>query len=235
MSVAADTSSIDWDEFASVLGAGHATIRRQPSTLKRLYDDVGYPGKPDEWVRVEVTGVMSTMRRRVAVKRAHLVEALRQFIANGNQVIYPVGTAFVAGHYESDSLREVTAMRKRPDGHWDFFAYASNGKPASQTAARPRPLRVPTQCVGCHFGSKLYEPEKSFPAGAPPGPHGPRTLHVREHEADPDVVRFFAEHRKRSDNVLGLYATIFISRLRHSRSEGTIETDMAQLLEDLAL
>ena len=104
-------------------------------------------------------------------------------------------------------------MLKREDGHWDFFAYGPDGTPTTETAARPRPLRVPTQCVGCHFGSKLYEPEKSFPAEAADGPHGPRVLHVDDAARKPDVVQFFDEHRKRSDHVLGLYATLLVSQL----------------------
>ncbi|MBT8400609.1 MAG: hypothetical protein KJO98_09040 [Rhodothermia bacterium] len=217
---ASGESGIGWDDFATFLEDVYPRLRQQPATATELFNRIGYAGPDDpEWMIVEVTGVMSTMRRRVAVQRSLVVGAISRYEAAGDALVYAEGTAFVAEHLEDSLVREVTVMVKREDGYWDFFAYGPDGSPASETAAKPRPLRVPTQCVGCHFGSKLYEPEKSFPANAADGPHGPRVLHVDDRMRNTDVVQFFDEHRKRSDHVLGLYATLYLSRLLSDGSD----------------
>jgi len=77
----------------------------------------------------------------------------------------------------------------------------------------PDDLKVPTQCVGCHFGDKQFEPERSFPREARPGPRGIRSLYVSENLKNESIARGISEHAKRSDNVLGLYATLFLSDL----------------------
>lgn len=229
-SVASGEPSIGWDDFAIFVDEAYPRLRQQPPTAKQLFDQIGYRGPDDrDWMIVEVTGVMSTMRRRVAVERSLVLDALNRYQEAGEALVYAPGTAFVAEHLEDGTVREVTAMRKREDGHWDFFAYGPDGTPVTETAARPRALRVPTQCVGCHFGSKLYEPEKSFPAEAADGPHGPRELHVDDALRNPDVVQFFDEHRKRSDHVLGLYGTLLVSRLLSGASDGVVDSLDVQL------
>lgn len=234
---APEDRSIGWDDFAAFVDDMHPRMRQQPPTVSSLFDRIEYGGPDDpEWMSVQVTGVMSTMRRRVAVKTSSVVAALNNYREAGDALVYATGTAFVAEHVEDGAVREVTAMVKREDGHWDFFAYGSDGRPTKETAARPRPLRVPTQCVGCHFGSKLYEPEKSFPAQAPDGPHGPRELHVEDALRNPDAVQFFDEHRKRSDHVLGLYATLLISQLLSHGSDAvadSLEIDLEVLPPEL--
>lgn len=126
-------------------------------------------------------------------------------------------------------------MRKRADEQWDFFVYGKDGLPAAQTNTPPRPLKSPVQCVGCHFGDKLFEPAESFPARARPGPHGPRQIYVDEDLRDPVVVRYFDEHRKRSDTILGLYTTLFVSRLRNQQKAGSLTAEDAALLESIDL
>ena len=89
--------------------------------------------------------------------------------------------------------------------------------------------------MGCHFGDKLFEPEKSFPMRAEPGPHGPRQVYVEEDLRDEEIVRRFDEHRRRSDTVLGLYTTLFVSSLRAERRAGTLDESDAVLLDSLDL
>ena len=106
---------------------------------------------------------------------------------------------------------------------------------AAAAQALPRSLKTPTQCVGCHFGVKVFEPERSFPAAAPPGPHGPRAFYVDEALRDREPVVFFDEHTKRSDTVLGIYNTLFVARLRADRRAGALAAADARLLESLGL
>ena len=187
------------------------------------------------WFRVELDGVMSTARRHVYVAEDALRHALRRYQQQGERLFYPVGAAIVGEHHLDGAHVETTVMRKRADGFWDFFTYGPDGALALHTQALPRSLKTPTQCVGCHFGVKLFEPERSFPGTAPPGPHGPRAFYVDDALRDRDVVVFFNEHSKRSDTILGIYNTLFVARLRADRRTGRLSDDDARLLENLGL
>ena len=52
---------------------------------------------------------------------------------------------------------------------------------------------------------------------------------------DPEIVRFFDEHRKRSDTVLGLYNTLFVAGLKAAREQGALPPTEAALLDTLGL
>ncbi len=231
---AGEDRRLDWDEFSEFVSVRHARIRNQPVLSELLEQTQDVDG---DWMRVDVTGVMSTLRRRVSVRRSNVFDALRSYEENGRRLVFPVGTRFVGQHLDrsAGTVLETTVMTKREDGQWDFFVYDSDGVAADSTLPFPRALSVPTQCVGCHFGSKLYEPEKSFPSVAPDGPHGPRRIHVPESLRDRETVAYFDEHRRRSDHVLGLYGTLLAAELRHARQAGTIDADADSLLTVLGL
>ena len=226
---------IDWDELVALLQKTYFAARQIPPTLDAFRTSVSYQTEDDAWYRVELDGVMTTARRRIFVEEAWLRRALEGYKTNGDKIIYPVGTTFIGEHLEGDALAETTVMVKRADNFWDYFVYGRMGGLVTATETPPRALKVPTQCVGCHFGSKLFEPEKSFPGSAQPGPHGPRGYHVDSALRNAEVVRFFNEHRKRSDTVLGLYATLFVSQMQVQRAEGTLSEADATLLEELGL
>lgn len=232
VAAAGDDGRLDWEEFSKFISGYHDRIRSQPD-LATVLAEIADAG--DDVMRVDVTGVMSTLRRRVLVRRSDVLDALRSYESNGRRLLYPVGTQFIGQHRDvaGDSVLETTVMVKREDGQWDFFVYDAGGAPADSTLARPRALSVPTQCVGCHFGSKLYEPEKSFPGRAQDGPHGPRRIYVAEALRDPVLVEYFDEHRRRSDHVLGLYATLLTAELHQARSDGTIDADADSVLNSL--
>ncbi|HUF09848.1 MAG TPA: hypothetical protein VMO47_11035, partial [Rhodothermales bacterium] len=141
--------------------------------------------------------------------------------------------SFIAAHEVAGETVETTVMTKRPDGFWDFAVYGQDGGIAATTSTPPKELKSPTQCVGCHFGSKQFEPERSFPAHASPGPHGPRQIYVDDELRDLETVKYFDEHRKRSDTVLGLYGTLFVARLRAEGEPGRLSAEDVQLLERL--
>ncbi len=228
---------LDWDGFAEAVQATYPQARALPPTLDAFREGTPY-GPDSAWFSVGIDGVMTTARRRVFVPMAALRAALRGYRENGERLIYPAGTTVVGEHREGEDLLEVTAMRKRADGEWDFFVYGPDGQIASQTSTPPRALKAPTQCVGCHVGRKLYEPERSFPAEARPGPHGPhgpRMLHVPEAMQNAEVVAFFQEHAKRSDTVLGIYNTLLVSQLLAERDAGRLDAEDAALLDGLGL
>lgn len=226
---------IDWEELERFIDATYYTARRLPTTLDSLYREAAFNPENGEWMEVEVHGVMTTALRRVYVRESAIRSALDAYRENEERLIYPDGTMFIGEHYIDDRRAETTMMRKRADGYWDFAVYGPDDSLARGTETPPKELKSPVQCVGCHFGSKLFEPEKSFPAAARPGPHGPRHLQVDDELRDPDVVRFFDEHRKRSDTVLGMYTTLFVAELRSRKRDGTISASDAALLDRLAI
>lgn len=193
---------VDGDELAAFAQATYATARAFPATLDGLALDTASA------FALGVSGVMTSAPRRVFVPREALRSAIAGYRAAGERIIYPAGTVVWGGHGGADG--ETTLMRKRPDGVWDFAVYDRAGRLAPATSGAPRPLKSPTQCIGCHAGSRLFEPEKSFPAEAPAGPDGPRAIHTTYRSAA--ATAFFDEHRKRSDGLLGLYATVYAAQ-----------------------
>ncbi len=210
------------DELGAFVEATYAVARNLPPTADALRASTGYGG--EGWFTVELHGVMTTALRRIAVPESALRSAMAGYRASGDKLLYPTGTALVGEHVGEDgAVLETTFMQKRADGMWDYAVYGPDGQPAAATATPPKALRVPTQCVGCHYGNRPFEPEASFPAAAPDGPHGPRALYVPDAWRDADLVAFFDEHRKRSDHVLGLYATLFAAKLRAAGEAVPIE------------
>ncbi len=222
---------IEWEELEAFVHATYYDARQVPSTAAALHARAPY--REGGWFEVEVDGVMTKARRRLFVAEDALRAALRTYQDNGEQLLYPSGTVIVGEHYVEGTHVETTAMLKRGDGFWDFATYGPDGALAFTTHTGPRDLKTPTQCVGCHFGKKQFDPEKSFPGEARPGPHGPRALHVTPQARDAGLVRFFDEHRKRSDTVLGLYGTLFIAHLQAQQRAGELSEEDARLLEGL--
>ena len=195
--------------------------RNAPATLEALVSPDDYRADDESWMMMPVDGVMTTARRQIYIKRAHIAAAMQQYVANGNRVIYPEGTVIVGDHVEAAHVVETTVMKKRADGMWDYFVYDAAGQLAGKTTTQPRELAVPTRCVGCHFGEKKFEPERSYPGEASPGPHGPRAIYLPPTPYDEVLVERLDEHNKRSDTVLGIYATRYLGELlgKESRTE----------------
>ena len=223
---------IEWEELEAFIDGSYNQARGIPLSLPAFADSAGFT--PDSaWMQVALHGVMTTAQRRIYVREEAVRTALRNATEGDGRILYPVGTIFFGEHYLDDALVETTVMRKRADEFWDFFVYGEDGALARGTSTPPRELKSPVQCVGCHFGNKVFEPGKSFPAMAPPGPHGPRQVYVPDEFRDAEVVLRFDEHRRRADTVLGLYGTLFVSKLRARHRTGTLDPADAALLEAL--
>jgi hypothetical protein len=222
---------LDWEELEPFLQATYYQVRPAPPDLETVRRETGYRSDSLAWMRVEVDGVMTTARRAVYLPIDALRQALGAYRERGDRVIYPRGTTIVAEHLEDGRQIETTAMRKRSDGFWDYFVFDDEGNLAPGTTTKPRELPAPTRCVGCHFGEKQFEPETSFPDPATPGPYGFRGIHVEPAVRDARVVDYFDEHVKRSDTVLGLYATLYVSRLLHQKKQGALSEEDARILQ----
>lgn len=210
---AAEDGVIDWEELEPIIQTHYYSYRPIPGSIEELRASKGDWRDSDEWFSFEVNGVMSARIRRIHVRKADLIRAVSSYKEFGNQLLYQTGTTFISEHVEGGHILELSALTKREDGFWDFYAYDESGAQTSTIEREPSDLIVPTRCVGCHFGNRLFEPERSFPADPRPGPDGPRKLYVSDESKNVDVVRDLDEHRKRSDTILGLYGTLFISQL----------------------
>lgn len=216
--VAGEDRLVDWDEFESFILDTWSSVRGAPATVEEARSRFGDWSDDRAWFTMEVTGSMSPYRRRIAVELSALRSAIDGLTSLEDSVIYPTGSVFVGEHVQTGQAREVvvetTFMVKREDGLWDYFAYGSDGRWTTTIENEPSDLNVPTQCVGCHVGSRPFEPERSFPAAARPGPSGPRLVHVDPTISTEGIVETLREHVRRSDTILGLYATLYLSRIR---------------------
>jgi len=224
---------LDWEELTAFLYETYYVARKVPPTLEKFREI--WPYYEVSWIHFEVNGPMTTARRKIYVAEKALQSVLLQYSAQGSRLMYPVGTAIVGEHHTETTHLETTAMIRRGDGFWDFVTYGTDGYLSLKTSASPRSFTTPTQCVGCHFGSKLFEPERSFPAPALPGPDGIRTYYVEDDMRDAVVMDFFDEHRKRSDMILGLYNTMYVSKLRADRQRGILSEEGERILDALGL
>ncbi len=230
-----EDGALDWDEFSAFIRETYYQRRNPYPDLNAVYEGLTFHPGDSSWFHVNVRGVMTTALRRVYVRKAALKAALGGYLANGRRLLYPVGTTFIGEHWVDSSRIETTVMSKRPDGFWDFFIYGSEGQPAGETIAPPKKLKAPIQCFGCHTGGKLFEPEKSFPGFAKDGPHGPRALYVDDRLRNKEVAAYFDEHRKRSDMILGIYNTLYVSEMLERRRNGDLSKEDETLLNNLGL
>jgi len=213
-----DNGVIDWDELKLFVQKTYYSARKIPTTIDEFRKAVDYSSSKTGWEVVVVDGVMTEAQRHIYVSITALTYALSHYKQNANRLIYPVGTIFVGEHRVNRQLAETTVMRKRGDGFWDFFVYDKDGRLSHETSTPPKALKAPIQCLGCHTGSKLFNPEKSYPADSPPGPHGPRGIYGVPDPVDTHWVQMFKEHSKRSDTILGIYNTLYMERLCYNKS-----------------
>ncbi len=229
------SGAIEWDEMAPFLNATYYEVRSFPASLPELQSTLSFDRSDSTWMELVVDGgAMTTARRRLFMNTAALKDALASYEEHGRSILYPTGTAVIGEHYEGDRHVETTVMKKRGDGFWDFIVYDEAGRLADATQTGREPLVVPTRCVGCHFGRKRFQPEASFPAPAPPGPFGPRGLLVDDVLRDSTVTALLDEHERRSDYLLGLYGTVYVSGLRHRHARGApLSEEERAILEEL--
>ena len=188
----------------------------------------------DNAITFEVHGPVTNYLRRITLSESALQSAIWNFYENGEKIRYAVGTAIRAEHLRGTRVVETTAMVRRSDGFWDFATYDSNRKLLlSHTLPNVRALATPTQCAGCHFGNKGFEPEQSWPQEPAKAPGDVRKWYTGPR--DIEVAEFFSEHFRRSDTLLGLYATAYISNLRAQRAAGTLDSSAVALLNHLGL
>lgn len=229
LSAQSDAGILDWDTLEQFISSTYYAQRNLPESIETLVGDVGNWSEEAEWEALTVKGSMSPFERTVHIRTSHLREALSERERSGD-IIYPVGTVFVAEHFDGDRIVEWTLMLKRADGFWDFAAYDSLGSLSHTIEKSPDPLQVPTQCLGCHVGNRAFEPERSFPGFADDGPSGPRYVAVPESARDGAVVQALNEHVRRSDTVLGLYATVYLAELRSLAVAGRASEEDLTLL-----
>lgn len=205
---------LDADEFAAWSAATYRRARALPTTIDSLSPGRPWSERDTSWFSIDIQGSpMTAARRRLYIPVAALRHAILSHASDG-ELTYPEGTIVVGEHLEEGALVETTVKRRRADGFWDFMVFDAAGRLVDATSTPPRRLRAPRQCTGCHLGSRLFEPDRSFPGRAPRGPTGDRAVVVPEAWRDAGAAAIFREHATRADGLLGLYATVYMGRLR---------------------
>ncbi len=221
LDAAGNDGVLDWEELEPFLQETYYASRNAPASLDALVPPETYRTNPEAWMMVPIDGVMTTARRQVYIERSQIAAAMAAYTANDRRILYPIGTVIVGDHVVEERVVESTVMKKRADGMWDYFVYDAAGQLVGTTTTPPRELAVPTRCVGCHFGEKKFEPARSYPGPASPGPQGPRAIHLSPTPYDEILVEKLDEHNKRSDTVLGIYATRYMGELLSKEHELT--------------
>lgn len=228
------TGVLTWEVLSEFVANTWYEARSLPPSLPHLTEQVGSFREDSSWFRLTVTGSMSPYERRIHVPLEALMKALESGSAS-EDVLYPTGTWFIADHYDDGIVVETTAMVKRADSLWDYVAYDRAGQLANRIRKHDGDMQVPTQCLGCHNGNRAFEPERSFPAEAAPGPAGPRRIFVDDVYRDPVVTAALSEHMRRADTILGLYATVFLSGIRSHAVQGRASPEERALLDRYGL
>jgi hypothetical protein len=227
--------TLSMESIRAFMNETYYAARKFPPTLQAFRAEHSYSVTDPKWFSVRLNGAMSSVERTIYIEYSALKAALSQYKANNQQLLYPVGTVIIGEYTEGGAIIETTLEQKRADNHWDYWIYDASGNLAKQTLEKPKALKAPTQCVGCHYGKKLYEPEKSYPADAPVINDVLRKIQGTPAPKTAEMVAFFQEHAKRSDTILGVYNTIFVSNLLEKRDKGTLNAEETQLLTQIGL
>lgn len=213
---------LERDEWSQFIRAVVEQSSPFPRSLEELFPSGLPPAKEDSYFRLKVYGAMTTLLREVYVPKHALEDGLLKYWDRGGMLRYPAGTVIAAYHKNSSGATlEVTVKKRRGDGFWDFAVYDSSGSNVRQTVSPPIPYTAPMQCVGCHLGTKLYEPEESFLVGKEDAES--ELLLVDKRLRNEKLIRLLDEHNRRSDHVLGVYGTVYLA--------GILRVDSSQRTE----
>lgn len=226
----AEDGKLDWDELKSEL---ESSYYKQTNAAANL-DDLVKDAEDNDTFGVEVHGVMSEAKRTISIEISDLQQALLNYEKNSSRLVYPINTTFVARHHLDDVLEETTVMKKISESRWAYWVYDAAGRLSAQTTSKPRQLKSPTQCIGCHMGQKAFEPEASFPSKLEEKETRRRQVYVGDELRSAKTTAFFDEHQKRDDSVLGLYATLYISQLQLKTRNDLSDTEL-QILDSFSL
>ncbi|MEX1275031.1 MAG: hypothetical protein WEE20_03815, partial [Bacteroidota bacterium] len=199
-----------WNRFLKVVVEQSTPF---PETLAELFP-TGLPHTmEDSYFRLKVYGAMTTFRREIYVPKQALEDGLLKYWDRGGMLQYPAGTVIAAYHNNSSGATlELTVKKRRSDGFWDFGVYDSSGRSVRHSSSPPTSYSAPVQCVGCHLGTMLYEPEESFMIGREGKTEG-EYLVLEDRLRNPKIVELLDEHTRRSDHVLGVYGTIYLTEI----------------------
>lgn len=211
---------VDRDEFLEAVTGPYARAAGLPASLDELRARWAVGDDSSAWFTHEVSGSMTRFRRRLHIHHDAVQGALSKRLLEGAALTYEPGTVVIGEHLDQGLVVETTVMLRRPDGFWTFGAYGADGARVDRIEGDPDALRVPADCFGCHYGTRQFEPERSFPGLARPGPHGERAVDVPMSWRNAEVTALLQEHARRSDGLLGLYGTLYLSRLLETDAGG---------------
>lgn len=175
------------------------------------------------WRFVDVQSVVSRGGRRIWYRGDH---ALDRALA-GEAGRFPVGTAFLAEHFdEAGAVVETHVTEKRPDHQWDLTLYDAAGVRRERSVDHPMRFRAPVTCAGCHLSRRRLPPFTDFPdASRPIQGFEPRVDFGELDGQEATWVRSFGARGDQLDAepVLGRYAGIEAVRLMRAKDSGAME------------
>lgn len=230
MHAVVEDNRIEWSVFLDVVQEHYARWQSVPQTVTALLDGHAALSDSTYWFTKEVKGSLTDAWRAIHVPRKAIQQALLHAMDSTGAVVYPVGTVFLSEHRSTVSgpVIEYMAMHKRQDGAWNYLVYKADGTYTPTSMANPKAYAAPTQCTGCHFGDRAFEPERSFPGLAPDGPFGTRAINVMPQIRELSNPSVLSEHIKRADHVLGLYGTLYIAEVKSRLARGVAVSEIDQ-------
>lgn len=187
------------------------------------------------WFKVEASSDIMQGLRKIYINKKNLFLALLRYKKNGGKIIYPPGTIFISETYrpnkksKANEFQNAEVMIKREDGEWDFFLYDSyqrinrNPLPESKTDVSPY------GCLKCHYTKIRHEPFKSFPKQV----SKKYSVSADADSYSREVFQFFEENRRKTDHVMGPYASMFVSKLASDARQGKLSKEDQFIFDNL--
>lgn len=221
-------------EFSELFdGALAATMAARPleADLGALRARLGVGG--EAWQVLEVESVVSRGKRRILYRGDR---ALDRALA-GPAGRFPVGTAFLAEHFDEDGqVIETHVTEKRVDHQWDLSLYDKDGKRQLRSAYHPMRFRAPVTCAGCHLSQRRMPPFTDFPGPSRDFQGFVPRVDFPVEAAEASWVQGFGAPADQLDPepVLGRYAGVEAVRLMRARQAGTLAPWQATRAEAVA-
>ena len=174
------------------------------------------------WQMVEVESVVSRSRRRILYRGDRALD--RALAGDGGR--FPVGTAFLAEHFdEAGTVIETHVTEKRPDHQWDLSLYDAAGQRQERSADHPNRFRAPVSCAACHLSRRRLPPFTDFPGPSRDFQGFVPEVDVDLSEQEAGWVRAFGAPGDQPDAepVLGRYGGLEAVRLMRARRDGNLE------------
>lgn len=204
--------------------------------LADLQRDHPYRDNAD-YLAVPVDSDFFASRRVIYVAKDRVADALGMYAAQGDRVLYPPKTAFIAeARDEKGEVRDTEVLWKRADGYWTALIFDEKGDLVHDATVErgkgkgPFKFTASFNCFGCHHITRddASETLREF------GFNHLERLAQRMDTPWPKQVHLGPEYRERAayeltesalrqrDGVFGPYGSLLLSELMHKQKQGKL-------------